>query len=481
MLVFPTPADVAAAVTWNETLLAIVMPSAGGFPPEFTKVWNDAVFQNRLMFLFGSDTFTNVARAAAYMKAAEDQVQEFIDQKMSDASPEMKQAQDARDRNRAGFMSALRETFTQLYFPDHTSSKLRPESLKLDFANNQFVGQLAILDTLKDQQKFRTDVDTDPFRTEFETFVFRTQEATWRNLMEATARQVDWYFVPPGGHETMKTRAMTQDVWRDDGGDYVKKGPFPRDPTSVQAQLDFRDPSCGRCSLRVIARNADRVHYEEGGSLATVNSPTVQNGRLETAALKVSFLAIDLSGMHQPGSALSWQNTIDVKYDIKYRAGAHHVTLKALPQGAIRYSLDGSEPRSGAVYNDELTVPAGAVTILAVAEHAGISSSVTKVPIPTVDGQDGKQFKPNPTQKAEWTLSAVADRSGGSYKLLAALKRQAAKVGGASVNVSVEGSEHWIDTSFGRSIVRTPEQLEEIANKHVEELRQVRFPLSLFH
>src|SRR5262245_6443845 len=92
LLVFPAPADVAKELTWNETMLAIVMPSAGGFPPEFSKVWEAAVYQNRLMFLFGSDTFTNVARAAAYMRAAEDQVQEFVDQKMSDASPEMKQA-----------------------------------------------------------------------------------------------------------------------------------------------------------------------------------------------------------------------------------------------------------------------------------------------------------------------------------------------------------------------------------------------------
>jgi hypothetical protein len=369
LLVFPTPADVAAGLTWNETLLAIVTPSAGGFPPEFSKVWDGTVYQNRLMFLFGSDTFTNVTRAAAYMKAAADQVQEFIDKKMNDASPEMKQAQDARDRNRAGFMSALRETFTQLYFPDHTSGKLRAESLRLDFVNNQFVGQLAILDTLKDQQKFRTDVDTDSFRNEFETFVFKAKEATWRSLMEAIARQVDWYFVPPGGHETMKTRAMTRDVWRDDGGDYVKRGPFPKEPTSVQVQQEFRDSSTGRCVLRVIARYADRVHYEEGGSLATVNSSVVKNGRHETSALKVSFLAVDTSGVHQQGLPVAWQNTIEVKYDLKYRSGAHHLTLKALPQGTIRYSLDGSDPRTGAVYNGEFTIPPRIQLVQAVAPH----------------------------------------------------------------------------------------------------------------
>lgn len=330
LLVFPRPEDVVSEISWNETTLAIITPSAGGFPPEFLKVWTDGVYQNRLMFLFGSDTFTNVTGAAAYMKAAEDQVKEFGEQKMSDASPEMRQAQDARDRYRASFMSALRETFTQLYFPDHSSGKLRAETLKLEFANNQFVGQLAILDTLKDQQKFRTDVTSDTFRTEFETFIFRTQEAPWRSLMEATARQVDWYFVPPGGHDTMKTNAIVRDVWRDDGGDYIKKGPFPQEPTSVQVQEDFRDPSSGRCRLRLLPRHADRVHYEEGGSAATVNSPLVKDGRLETAALKVSFLAVDSTGVHQTGSVVAWQNTIDVKYDIKYRSGGHHVTLKAV-------------------------------------------------------------------------------------------------------------------------------------------------------
>src|SRR5262249_54841759 len=153
-------------------------------------------------------------------------------------------------------------------------------------------------------------------------------------------------------------------------GDYIKKGPFPQDPTSVQAQLDYRDPSTGRCSLRIVARHADRVHYEEGGSPATINSPVVQNGRLETSALRVSLLAVDSSGLHETGQAIEWLNTIEVKYDVQYRSGAHQVTLKALPQGTIRYSLDGSDPRNGAIYDGEFAVPAGIRLVLTVAEQA---------------------------------------------------------------------------------------------------------------
>src|SRR5262249_2102881 len=161
---------------------------------------------------------------------------------------------------------------------------------------------------------------------------------------------------------------------------------------------------------------------------------------------------IDTSGQHQPGPPVTWQNIIDVKYDLKYRSGAHRLTLKALPQGAIRYSLDGSDPRNGAVYNGEFPVPAGTQLVQAIAEHAGVVSGVTRVTIPTLGGNDGKQFKPNPTQKALWTRRLSRTDRGNSYKLLATLRRLSAKLGGVAVNVAIGGSEDWIDLSFGRNI-----------------------------
>ena len=52
------------------------------------------------------------------------------------------------------------------------------------------------------------------------------------------------------------------------------------------------------------------------------------------------------------------------------------------------------------------------------------------------------------------TKPAPHDR-GASYKLLEALKRQAAKIGGANVNIALPGTEDWINISFGRNVVRT--------------------------
>jgi hypothetical protein len=480
LLVFPAPADVAVAVTSGDTVLAIAKPSAGGFPTEFAQAWNDQVYKNRLMFLFGSDTFTNVSRAAAYMKAAEDQVAEFESQGLNEASPEMQQARAALDRNKGGFLSALRETFTQLHFPDHSSGRLRAVALNLEFAGNHFVGQLAILDTLKDQQKFRVDVEEDSFRTEFEAFIFKTKEAQWKSLMETTARLVEWYFVPPGGHETMKTRAIVKDVWRDEGGGYIKKGPFPKEKTSVHVQQEHRDPASGRATLRVVPQHgADRVHYEEGGAPASINSPLVENGRLVSSALKVSFLAVDSTGVHEQGPVKNWQNTIDVKYQTAYRNGAHQVTLQAIPQGNIRYSLDGSAPGNGAVYNGEFAVPSGVTTVLAVAEQSGIVSEIAKIILPSVPRDGAPQFRPNPTQKAEWSRQLQRGDRGASYKLLEVLNRHAARIAGADINVALPGGEDWINISYGRNIVRTAKEIEEVADRTRAELESGGEPVEV--
>jgi hypothetical protein len=233
LLVFPTIDDIRAALGPHEVVLVISQPSHAGLNPELMVFWDNETWRNRLIFLCGSETFTEVSRAAAYMKAAQDQVAEFEAQRYNDAQPEMQQARAALDRHNTAFRSALRETFTQLHFPDVSSGKLEIASLKLDFSANAFCGQLAILDTLKDQQKLRADVESDSLRGELEHFIFTAQTASWRDLVETAARRADWYFLPPGGLETMKSVAIRKDVWRDEGAGYLRKGPFPKEKTSV--------------------------------------------------------------------------------------------------------------------------------------------------------------------------------------------------------------------------------------------------------
>jgi hypothetical protein len=467
LLVFPTIEDIRAGLGSNEVILIISQPSHAGLNPDLKTFWANETWRNRLMFLCGSETFTEVSRAAAYMKAAQGQVAEFEAQRYTDSQPEMQQARASLDRNSTAFRSALRETFTQLHFPDVSSGQLEVASLRLDFTGNEFVGQIAILDTLKDQQKFRADVDSDTLRHEFEHFVFTAQEASWRDLLETAARKPEWYFLPLGGHETMKTVAIRKDVWRDEGGGYLRKGPFPKEKTSVVATRLGRDDSSGRVIFQVSAKHGDRVHYEEGGSPATINSPLVQNGRVETTALRVSFLAVDSTGEHETGDPRQEINPITLRYDYAYRDGARRVTLEATPKGTIRYTLDGSNPRNGGVCDSgEVVVPEGQDVLLAIAEAEGIWSEQIRVDVPkaTAGGDGQETFKPDLHRPAEWRRRLTTSDRGRAFKILECLKRHRATAAGADLNVSLQGrSDDYIAMTFGPNVIRSAEMLEDLA------------------
>jgi hypothetical protein len=467
LLIFPTVADIHEALGPNEVVLVISQPTHAGLNPELKMFWANETWHNRLVFLCGSETFIEVSRAAAYRKAAQDQVAEFESQHYNDAQPEMQQARAALDRHTTTFRSALRETFTKLYFPDVSSGRLEEASLRLDFTANAFVGQLAILDTLKDQQKFRTDVDSDGLRGEFEHFVFTAQTASWRDLTETAARLAEWYFLPPGGHETMRSAAIRKDVWRDEGAGYLRKGPFSREKTSVVLSRLGRDHATGRVTFQVGARHGDRVHYEEGGTPATINSPVVQGGRFETTALK-SFLAVDASGEHEAGEPREETNPVTLKYDYAYRDGARRVTLKAVPRGSIRYTLDGSNPRNGGVCDTgEVIVPDGRDLLLAIAEAQGLWSEQLRVDLPQgYGGGHGEMaFRPDPHQPAEWRRRLRTSDRGRAFKILECLARHRAITAGADINVSLQGGpDNYIAMSFGPNITRPPGDLETIAS-----------------
>ena len=473
LLVFPSIEDIQEAAKADDTLLVIGRPSASGLNPDLKKLWENLTFQNRILFLCGSETFTEISRAAAYKKAAQAQVAEFEAQKMGDGAPEMGQARAALDRHMNAFLSALRETFTQLHFPG-LSGKLEAASLKLDFASNSFVGQLQILDTLTDQRKFRDDVEADGFRGEFEAFIFTTPQARWADLKEATARRAEWYFVPPGGHESMKSVTITKDVWRDEGAGYLRKGPFPKDKTDVTVTRVHRDDATGKAILQVVPRHGDRVHYEEGGAAATVNAPLVQNGRLETDAVRVSFLAVDGKGEHETGDPVAWQNQIVVKHKISYRDGQRWIELRAIPRGTIRYTLDGSNPRNGGVYGGEFTLPAGATMLQAYAECEGVEAEpFNPVPLPKdgIAGGCDRPFRPQANRPATWRRRLQTHDRRRTFEILASLQRLRGGVAGTEVYVSdAADSSRWVQSSAGEGMVWPAARLEERVLDMIKEL-----------
>ena len=93
------------------------------------------------------------------------------------------------------------------------------------------------------------------------------------------------------------------------------------------------------------------------------------------------------------------------------------MTLKAIPKGTIRYTLDGSNPRNGGVCDSgEVVVPEGRDVLLAIAEADGIWSEQLRVDVPKARRRDGEQtFQPDFTRPANGVVgSAPATAAGRS-------------------------------------------------------------------
>ncbi len=468
-LVFPAIDDIKLDST--EVTLVISEPSPlnesreDGLHPDLRHFWHQEPWKNRVLFLTGTDGFAAAKENAAYVKAADDLIAEFRSEGRDDRGPEVKQAKDAFERASKNLRSALRECFTKLLFPSEDG--LTPASLKFEFAANKYVGEETILDSLRDEQKFRADAKQESFRQEFEEVIFAQQTMPWKDILSTMGRRPDWYWTPPGAIETLKQQCLLKGIWRDEDNGYVRKGPFPKEKATVKISLISRDDKTGKAVLNVEARHGDRVHYQAGSAGVTSASPMVEGGRLETSEMAISFLAIDSTGQHESGAPSAWKNTIQLRYKISSRDGANVLELESAPPAGMRFTFDGSDPKYGQAYSGPVAIPADAALIQAIAERDDIWSNKTEVkpPPPGKKVIIDKDDDIDPTKPATWNRRLKRNDRRSSFEAIALLKKYNAHILGFNWQFNTdEDHDRWLEVSAGGRMKFGPEELEALVS-----------------
>src|SRR6516165_2621172 len=102
-----------------------------------------------------------------------DRVEERIRAQHGDASPQMQELLGVKEREAAGFTSALRETFKTIVFPTGKALR-RIDDFRMEFDRNDYSGEQQIIDTLTKRGKFipsdRFDAQFDNVRQDAEDF-----------------------------------------------------------------------------------------------------------------------------------------------------------------------------------------------------------------------------------------------------------------------------------------------------------------------
>ena len=394
---------------------------------------------------------------------------------VSDGDPQMQQARDRLlPRFLAQFHSAVRETFTTLYYP--TRDRLAKVDFLMEFKENRYDGEEQVVAALADRQKYTTDVASETFRKKVEARLFTQRSMLWTEIRRRAATAPGWQWHRPDALDRMKADCFHKDVWRQEGS-YVNKGPFPKPATTVRIRELHRDEDTGVARLRLSPVHGDTLYAEFGGK-ATPASMKLDGGDFETADLKVSFLAVDSTGGHDTGEPVEWSNRITLKSReyvdarpgrLEAGGGERMIEIRAAPPAVpIRYTTDGSDPSvAGGAYTEPFAVPAGARLILAVAGKDGIVSEVHRREI-----ADQPVDRPiDRTRPATWTppTGFRFESTRTAYGFIARLKKHDGVAGGLRISVQAEGGGTWSELNFSEDLALDAAGIE----RAVEALREI--------
>ncbi len=460
--------------------LVITEPYGGsGLRPELRGFWEQATWRNRVGFLSGTrNTYEQLLDAGKRLKAIQHILKEFKEDKVPDNDPQAIQAKDLSDRITANFHSAVRETFTTLWYP--LEAGLVSADFRMKFEGNKYSGEGQVVAVLAEKQKFTEDVSGDIFRKKCEQRLFTSQSLPWGEVKKRAAMYPKWQWHRPDALDALKADCVHRDVWREEGG-FVDKGPFPQPTPRVDINETGRNDDTGEVTLRVTAIHADTVYYDVGAA-ATTASARLDGATLKTRDLRVSFLAVDSTGVHQAGPAVTWQNRITLKHRAYQSGSDKRMELAAAPDAAIRYTTDGSDPKlAGAAYDGPFIVPRGAPLVLAYAERDGVQSAVETIAI-SWDKVEAVQV--DARRAATWRRKHECGSTKDSYDFLARLDKHAAQVSGLTITISGEGSSRdWVELTMYEGKRVPPALIGECleALRKLQDSGQVRLSAEALH
>jgi hypothetical protein len=215
------------------------------------------------------------------------------------------------------------------------------------------------------------------------------RRSPWRDLVMRAKTDPTWPWMPGArGLEVLRDEALEQGRWRQTPEGQIEKGPFPAEKTSVNVTVLNSNRDTGETSLSLTPRNAGdspRVYVLETNAVSEQDEQVQDLDDYRTTEATLYFIAVDATGTYQTGPATRWTADLAVRHELHALADTRKVELRCTPAGELRYSIDGTNPKEGARYEQPFEVPAKGCTIL-VAARAGEVERIAKFPIPESGG-----------------------------------------------------------------------------------------------
>lgn len=361
-------------------VLAVVSPDAKMPSEELQKFFASLTQKNNLCILTGDKTqMASLEQAARKVFAAEK-----AGLRITQSHPQREELDKRREGYEQDFNATVLNLFDKVLFPIQRPGRdaqlvSKPLDMTRD-AKNPFNGEGQIEKTLTSHPlKLYLDMeaDFDAIRDKAEDLLWPEggDDARWSDILDRLAEQPAMPWLPPRGIEQVKAIACNRGLWEDLGNSYVSRRPKKK-RTSVQVIAETEPDDRGQVRLRVNPQHAGpapRIHYSVDGP-ATKHSPVLTDQTLPTDALHVHFLVHDPSGQYETGEPVVWHNRLVIRNRLFEERGIRKLELLVVPAGSLRYTLDGSEPRDGTLYEGSFAIGDGDVLVRAFASADGLEA-----------------------------------------------------------------------------------------------------------
>ncbi|WP_029545831.1 DUF499 domain-containing protein [Selenomonas sp. AB3002] len=464
LLIFPAVDEI--QLSRDEVTLVVFEPHRGGLHPELQAFYEATNYKNRVMFLSGNrDTMERLYTSAKELKAIEQIISNIRAQgNVAEDNPQLQMAKDTQIKKKTAILSAARETFTLLHYP--LKERLRDAAFMMEFRDNDYNGEEQVINTLLAKHKFSNDQVSEKVQGLCEKNIFTRKQMMISEIRERTATETSWLWYYPGMLDDLQEYCFERDLWRQDG-EYIEKGPFPKEPTSLNVTMQSDEHETGPAHLKLRPQYGDRVLYDEGAQ-ATESSLTVENlNDFVTEALEISFLCVDSTGEHPAGDPVKWQRPITIKHKINQLNTVYECTLESQKGVELRYTTDGSEPgENGGLYDGTFAMPDTCQHVLVAAMVKGEVRARDDIKVEQAAKKQGIVVKEASPLYLSKSVRYSSTRE--CYEELGYLKKYNIDVEDVNVVISImenEGDGGYIELNIGGGSKVTAEVLENTINE----------------
>jgi hypothetical protein len=376
-------------------ILLVVQPD-GRTPPEAIR--NFFEFQqekNNVLILSGHDShLANEVEA----RLRELYAMEKIHDKLKPGDNLYEEARDKLEELSERFTKAVSGAYNRLFFPGGDNELVMATiDNGLSFGEGEHAAEAQIEKLLASgrcDNKLALDMldDLTNYWAMAETFLWpaKDRRVPWRDLLMRAKTDPTWPWMPGArGLEVLRDEALKQGRWRQTPEGHIEKGPFPAEKTSVNVTPLSTNRETGETSLSLTPRNAGdspRVYVAKTAAVSAQDTQVQDLEDYRTTEATLYFVAEDSTGKYQVGEPTRWTADLTVRHELHKVADTRKVELRCTPAAEMRYALDGTNAKEGAVYSAPFQVPAKGCTIL-IAAKAGEVEKSAKIQIPS-DGDD---------------------------------------------------------------------------------------------